>query len=275
MLNYVVAAEHAIDAVLGRRPVSVGLVCESHRILVRDTASDGADAGRLRSVPVVIGPPGCAVADARFVPPPADDRLDSGLRAWADWMGQAHDLPVVVLAALAHYQFETLHPFNDGNGRLGRLVVLLQLLASGELRHPLLDLSAWLEPRRRSYQDALFDVSRSGAWSPWVTFFARAVCAQATRTVTRIEELQVEASRIRETLRSHRVQGVALAIAEDLLAQPVVSATWAARVYEVSYPSANSAMARLEGLGILREVTGRRYARVFHAPDLLAILERP
>lgn len=274
VLNYVRAAEHAIDALRAGRPISLGLLCEAHRLLVAGTAADGPDAGRIRTTPVVIGPPGCAVAEARFVPAPPDDRLHGGMRAWEAWLSRPRDLPVLVQAAMAHYQLEALHPFNDGNGRLGRLAVLLGLLASGELRHPLLDISAWLEPRRRAYHDHLFELSRSGEWGPWVAFFAGAVGAQATRTVARIDELLAEATRIREMIRAQRVRGVALDIAEDLLAQPIVGPTWAAKTHGVSYPSANAAMARLVEVGILVEITGRRYGRLFAAPELLAILER-
>lgn len=272
--NYVVAAEHGIDAVMQGRQLGVGLLREVHQLLVRGTRSDGPDAGRVRSTQVFIGPQGGLVDDARFVPPPPDDRLQSGVRAWEQWVATRRDLPVVAQAAMAHYQFETLHPFHVGNGRIGRLVIVLQLLESGELRQPLLEVSPWFEARRRDYQDHLFQVSRTGLWDPWVRFFSEAIRAQATRTSQRIDELLRHQAMVRDLLRSSGVRGVALEIAEGLIGSPVVTPTWAARTYGVTYPAANAAIKRLLGLNLLTEVTGRSYARLFTSSEVMAILER-
>lgn len=274
ILNYVRAAEHAFAAVADRR-LNIGLLFDLHRILMRGTHADGADAGDVRSHQVVIGPPGTRVADARFVPPPPGPDLGAALRAWVDWVNADHTaLAPVVQAALAHYQFETLHPFNDGNGRIGRLLIVVQLLQDGIVREPLLTVSPWFEARRRDYQDALQHLSQSGEWDSWVAFFAEAIRAQAEQTAAKVDELLAFQAHTRAIARDHRMRGVALEIAEGLVGRPIVTPSWAARHYEVSYPAANSAIERLVGVGLLRETTGGRYARSFACDDVIRILER-
>lgn len=272
VLNYVVAAEHAIDSFRNRDRLSISLLAEAHETLVRGTSSDGPDAGRLRTTQVLIGPTGCTVDEARFIPPPADDRLKSGADQWEVWVNTPHDLPAVVQAALAHYQFETLHPFHDGNGRIGRLGILLHFMHLGELREPLLEVSPWFEARRVEYQDHLLQVSCTGSWDPWVKFFARGITAQAVRTVQRIDDLLTYQRKTKEQLRAANVRGVAMDMAEQLIGVPYLTPTWAAKEHHVTYVAANSAIARLTGLGLLREVSGRTHSRMFSAPEVLKIL---
>lgn len=173
------------------------------------------------------------------------------------------DIPLLVKVALGHYQFETLHPFSDGNGRIGRLVITLQLIQAGALSHPILNLSPWLEPRRSEYVDHLRALSMSGDYNPWVAFFARAVEAQARAASATIKALLDVRELFLEHLRTAGAKGVVLELAGDLIGYPRISASRAAKVYGVSYPSANNAIARLVKLGILREVTGSTYGRIF------------
>lgn len=272
ILNYAEMAENAID-MMPERPVTVGLLSALHALLVHGTKSDGADAGRIRQTQVLIGPEGCPVEEARFVPAPPGDILEGGFREWADWLERPRSLPIVVQAALAHYQFETLHPFHDGNGRLGRLVIVLQFMRTGHLRDGLLTVSPWLESRRRQYQEALLGVSTHGDWDGWVRLFAQAIAAESHVTVQRVEGLLARQQEIRILIHDAPLRGVAGRIAEDLIGQPVVTSTYAAKRYGVTYPAANNAVAKLVKLGVLHEVTGRAYHRVFLAPDLISILE--
>lgn len=274
VLNYVRAAEHAYVAVADR-PLTLQLVLELHQLLVAGTRSDGRDAGKVRSHQVVIGAASGRVRDARFVPPPPGPDLEAGLRAWVDWVNAPHPAqPPVVAAALAHYQFETLHPFNDGNGRIGRLAIVLHLMLSGALREPLLTVSPWFEARRIDYQDELQRVSETGDWDRWVTFFATGLRDQAVDTTRKIDELVAVHDRAKELCRTNNVRGTALDVAEGLIARPIITPTWVQRHHGVSYPAANNAVARLEQLGLLRETTGGSYGRVFAADDVLRILER-
>lgn len=211
--------------------------------------------------------------EARFVPPPPGDQLQAGLEAWEAWINADDDFPLIVKMALGHYQFETLHPFNDGNGRLGRLVCVLQLAARGELRVPVLNLSPWLEVRRREYQDHLLEISKTGKFDPWIRFFSEAVRAQAVLAVDRIDALLDWKEHALGRLREANIRGVAARIVEDLIGYPMITPMSASRMYSVSYPAANTAIRRLENLGILQERTGRRYARVFAAKDVLRIID--
>lgn len=272
VVNYVRAAESAYQWIKDR-PITIGLLRELQKILVEGTPGDTSEAGRVRTIQVFIGLDRGRVEEARFVPPPPGDQLAAGLQAWERWIYEARDIPVIVRVALAHYQFETLHPFHDGNGRLGRLVCVLQLVAYGELRVPVLDLSPWLEQRRREYQDHLLRVSLTGEFDPWVRFFCEAVRHQATQALQRIDKLLDWRDRTLGRLHTTNVRGVAVRIVEDLIGYPMITPSWAAATYRVTYQAANTAIRRLADLGILQERTGRRYARVFAARDVLRIID--
>jgi Fic family protein len=272
VLNYVLAAEYAIKEVKNGRSISASLLTEAQALLMRGTKDEGPETGRLRTTQVLIGAEDCPIVDARFVPPPGDDRLQAGVDDWAAWLRRDRELPVIVQAALAHYQFETLHPFHDGNGRIGRLSVLLQLLQSGVLHEPLLEISPWFETRRRDYQDHLLDVSMTGHWDKWVRFFCTAICDQANDTCIRINRLLDFQSSTRELLKENNIRGVAFNIADELIGQPVLTATWAARRHDVTYPAANAAIGRLVRLGLLQEATGRTYGRIFRSNQVFTLL---
>lgn len=272
ILNYVRAAEHAF-ASIHQRGLSVGLLSELQAILVQGTPSEDKDAGRIRTHQVLIGPHTSPVEEARFVPPPEGDLLESGFREWESWVGRSRIMPSVVQAALAHYQFETLHPYHDGNGRIGRLAIVLQLMLLGELQEPMLTVSPWLEARRQEYQDRLLEVSRTGDFDQWVHFFCTAVRAQSEQTVHKTSDLLSFHERIRRTVRETGITGVAQKIADDLISQPVTTPTHASRLYDVTYPAANKAIARLVEHGILHELTGRSYDRVFGSTEIINIMD--
>lgn len=271
--NYVVAAERGLE-LIQQRPISLNLIAELQRIIVRRTRGDGYDAGRLRERQVYIGENRSGIEQARFVPPPPGDPLVAGVSAWEKWLNADDDVPLLVKAALGHYQFETLHPFSDGNGRLGRLIVTLQMVYAGALRYPILNLSPWLEPRRDEYIGHLAAVSQTGDYDGWVRFFCDGVIVQAGDGVRRIDELLAFRADILQTLRADGARGVALDIAEDLIGYPYITASEAARLHGVTYPPANNAIQRLVALGILREVTGRTYGRLYVCERVLRIIER-
>jgi Fic family protein len=270
VLNYVRVAELALDRIK-ERPISVGMLCELQGLLVGGTSGDTDDAGRVREVQVVVGPRGSRIEDARYVPPPPGDQLRAGLDAWESWL-QDHRANAVVAVAMAHYQFEALHPFTDGNGRIGRLLLVLQLVRDGVLHHGLITISPWLEQRRLEYQDQLLRVSQTGDFDPWIRFMATALRDRADAAGSQVERLLGFEQSMKDLARSYPLRGVAAAIAEDLIGRPVVTPTGASKLYGVSYPAANNAVARLVDAGVLREVTGKRYSRVFVAPEVLAIL---
>jgi Fic family protein len=271
VMNYIQAAEHAYEWI-ANYPISIGFLGNLQKMLVRGTPAEKADAGRVRTIQVCIGGGG-GIEDARFVPAPPGDQLVAGLEAWVDWINRDDDIPLLVKMALGHYQFETLHPFVDGNGRLGRLICVLQLAWRQQLRVPVLNLSPWLERQRKEYQDHLLRCSVTGEFDGWIRFFCQAVIAQSARAVEKINALHEWKERTLADLRAAKVRGVAVTIAGELVGYPVITPTLAASQHNVTYQAANAAIRRLTELGILRERTGRSYARIFAAPEVLAIIE--
>jgi Fic family protein len=272
--NYVRTAEQALSWV-DERPITVASLEHLQKMLVHGTRADTAEAGHVRTTQVFIGAENRRISEARFVPPPPGDLLRDGLQAWQKWINQKHDLHAVGQAALAHYQFEALHPFTDGNGRLGRLVVLLQLITAQELRAPIINLSPWLNDRRDEYQGRLFEVSASGDFSPWVTFFCHALSHHAREAVARVDKLIDLRERLLNEIRAARVRGVGQQLVGDLIGYPMVTARYVSELYGVSYQAANHAVGRLVDLKILRQRTRGRYARIFSCDAVLSLLEEP
>ena len=270
--NYVRAAEHALTT-LETRPISVNMIAELQAMLVKGTRGDSYQAGAVRQTQVWIGSKHCKVTEARFVPPPPGPTLIEGLSAWEKWIHGDTPKALVVRVAAGHYQFETLHPFNDGNGRLGRLIAILQLVEDGALRHPVLYISPYLEARRDEYVAHLSALSETGDFDSWISFFARALRHQADDALERTQRLL----RLREDmvarLRAAGVRGAALPIAESLIGYPFIDVNAAAKVAAVSYQAANTAVARLTDAGILREITGGSYGRLFACWDVMRIIE--
>lgn len=270
--NYIHAAERALELIQAK-PICVTMLCELQELLVKGTRGDNVDRGRLRTGVVYIGERTKGIEASRFVPPP-NTEVPDGMSDWEKWINTADDIALVINLALAHYQFETLHPFSDGNGRLGRLVATLQLVTHEALAFPVLNLSPWLEARKELYKDELLNVSKTGDFDRWIQFFCEAVIAQAADGSQRIEELLAFQARVRAQLDSAKVRGVALKIADDLLGYPVITPSEASKLYEVTYPPANTAIGKLADLGILREVTGGTYGRLFVCDEVIRILER-
>lgn len=276
VLNYIETAETAFGWLASGRHLTPGLYVDLHKHLVRGTRADTEDAGRIRTILVAIGPGGDSLEEARFVPPPPGLDLDAAVRDLFDWI-KADDTEAdpVVKAAMTHYQFETLHPFNDGNGRLGRLLVVLQLMQSDQLSGPLLTVSPWLEARRGEYHDRLSAVSADGDWDGWVGFLASGLEASALDTTTRVDQLLALLEGYRRRLRSADAKGIIRDIAEDLVASPYVTVQGIAQRTGRSFQAASNAVNRLVELDILRERTGKSYSRIFVAHEVVAVLVRP
>jgi Fic family protein len=257
VLNYVDAAERAFAWIDEGRPVTVGLMCELHKVLVRGTAADNEDAGRVRRMLVAIGSRGGSVYEARFVPMPNGPALEAGFQDLVDWMrpdGHPGISPVVA-AAMSHYQFETLHPYNDGNGRLGRLLIVLQLVTDGVLDLGLLSVSPWFEKRREHYQELLSEVSATGDWSAWVTFFAQGLQASANEAADTLRALLDVQAKNQETVRTNGARGVIRDIVDMLTGTPYVTIPMLAASTGKTYQAVSTAVYRLVELKILDELS--------------------
>jgi len=272
--NYVMAAGEGLEMIKSK-PICVSILRSLQEILVEGTRGDSYDAGSLRTAQVYIGERHRGIEASRFVPPPNGDILVEGMSDWEKWINAEDDLPLLVKAALGHYQFETLHPFSDGNGRLGRLVVVLQLVYNGALKYPILNISPWLEERKDEYKDHLLRVSETGNPDPWLQFFFQAVRHQADDAVARIERIVQIRDHMRGQLKQVKARGVVLEIVDDLIAYPVITVSQAAGLHGVTFPPANNAIQKLVELGFLTEVTGSNYNRIFVCREIMTAVESP
>jgi Fic family protein len=187
------------------------------------------------------------------------------------------DLPTVVRAAMAHYQFETLHPFSDGNGRIGRLLVIVQLLRGAVIREPLLVVSPWFEVRRDEYQDALLRLSIDGDWDAWIAFFAEGVAAAAAESQAKVEKLVALQTRLRSRVQDSGKRGKAEQLAADLVGVPYLTVSDVASRYALSAQGATNIVRALVELRILSAesgLRGTRGAQMYSAPDVLNVILR-
>jgi len=269
--NYVVALEHGI-AQLKTLPLCVRIVRELHAKLMTGVRGEQATPGRFRKIQNWIGRPGSTPATATFVPPPPDE-VEPCLAAWEKFLHES-DLPPLIVIALAHYQFEAIHPFLDGNGRVGRLLISLFLIERGILPTPLLYLSAFFEAARRDYYEGLRGVSERGAWHDWLEYFLLGVARMSEDALSR-------AARMNNTLSEwqRRVAGdstnTPLRLVGLLAANPFVTTKGAAEKMQVAFTTAQRAIERLAKLGILTQVSDTKRDRVYCARALLDILEEP
>lgn len=271
VLNYVDAANGAFAA-LARHGVIRGSDLEAaHGTLVRGTGADTDNAGRVRRVQVAIGSVTGAIEDSRFVPMPPGLLLDAAYADLISWLRAEPETDPVVAAAMAHYQFETIHPFNDGNGRIGRLLIVLQLMARGIIREPLLTVSPWFEARRERYQDMLASVSSDGHWEAWIGFFANGVAASAIDVAHRVDRLLAVQNAYTEILRRAGTTGLAREIVSILIGTPVLSAATVRAAFGRSSQASINALRKLVTLGILTAPSDR-YNRKYVAPDVMMAL---
>lgn len=255
------------------RPLSLGMLGELQKTLVHGTPGELSDAGTLRDRIVVIGAPGHGIAKARFVPPPPGDQLRVGVEDLLRWIESPPQVPTVVQAALTHYQFEALHPYSDGNGRLGRLLIIMQILRGALIREPLLVVSPWFEQRRDQYQDALLELSASGDWDAWIAFFAEGVAASAAGSQEKVERLVTLQGELRAIVQAAGKRGVAEQLAADLVGGPFVTRSQVEKRYDLSRQGAWNAINVLVDLGILEiaRLRGPRGMRYFVAPQVVRI----
>ncbi|MDE2871986.1 MAG: Fic family protein [Gemmatimonadota bacterium] len=269
--NYVAAMEHGHRRLRDDFPLSNRLIREIHGVLLSRGRGSTKDPGEFRRSQNWIG--GSRPGNATFVPPPhtAVRSCMGDLELFLH--DEGGDLPTLVRIALAHVQFETIHPFLDGNGRVGRLLVTLLLLHAGVLREPLLYLSLYLKQHRPTYYDLLDQVRTSGDWEAWVAFFLegmRVVADGAVHTTRRLLELFANDRSIIE--QSGRRAGSALRVYAALRERPILSITAAAERAGLSFSGASAGMKVLVDLGVARETTGRRRGRLFVYDRYVAIL---
>lgn len=282
VLNFIRVAEEAFAWNAEGRPWTEGGVAHLQRDLLVGTNSDRDHVG-LRPTQVVIGqrtdvePSMHPIHAARFVPGPPGPDLEARVRDLLIWMTADHgsEIDPVVEAAMVHYTFEALHPFHDGNGRLGRLLIIIQLHRQGVLSEPTLTVSPWFEARRNAYYDSLMAVSTEGAWSPWVGFFADGLAQSARDTCARMTELADVQSDLAEVVRRSSLRSPNARILVDYaVARPTFTVTEAAEHLGMKYQGAHRLIDSLQGLGVLAEYDDRVYNRRYQAPRVIEVLLR-
>ena len=272
--NYVAALELGFS-LLEKLPVSLRLIREVHERLMQDVRGQEQRPGEFRHIPNLIGHRGAIPDTARFVPPPVKE-MHAALHDLERYIGECRDdLPFLIQLALVHYQFEVIHPFMDGNGRVGRLLIALQLRERAYLPQPLLYLSAYFEYHRDAYRDHLLAVSRSGTWTEWIDFFLQGVAEQSTDTVQRSYQLLDLLQRYQSWALSTTRSANLARLVELVLVRPVISISNVEEWLGVTQPGASRLVQQLVDRGILEEVTGRQRNRRFAALEILEILDAP
>lgn len=269
--NYIRAMEHGLKR-LSELPLSLRLLREMHAILMEGVRGDHLAPGEFRRSQNWIGPAGCLLNEAVFVPPPPEE-LMAALGALEKFWHQPSPIPLVVRLALIHYQFEAIHPFLDGNGRIGRLLLTLLLTTGNLLPQPMLYLSAYLERNQEAYYRHLLAVSQAGAWNEWVSFFLRGIVEQSRDAVRRSERLLELWRSWRHQLQTARSSATLLSLVDGLFHRPYLTITQASQSVNVTFRSASLAVRKLEQAGILEELPGRSYGRIFRAKEIQTILE--
>lgn len=268
--NYVAALEYGFGR-LQELPVSLRLIRELHAKLLTGVRGESSAPGEFRSVQNWIGKPGTKIADATYVPPPVAE-MDVALDALEPFLHAESHLPALIRLALIHYQFEAIHPFLDGNGRVGRLLITLLLHTEKLLDQPLLYLSAFFERNRDEYYERLLAVSSRGAWSEWVDYFLRAVHEQAVDAVDRANSLLALRDEYSHRMTAARQSALLLAMIDRLFQAPAVTIAGVARDLGVTYASAKQNVEKLVAAGILEPLSHTRN-KVYMAGEILALIE--
>jgi Fic family protein len=269
--NYVRAMEYGMKR-LDELPLSLRFIRELHGILMEGVRGQHATPSEFRQSQDWVGSAGAFLGEATYVPPPVPE-MQECLNQLEKFLHARTRLPPLVEAALVHYQFEAIHPFLDGNGRIGRLLATLLLCQRNVLSKPLLYLSAFFEKHRLEYYELLLNVSQSSQWRKWIEFFLQAVTEQSNDAVSRSRHLLELLRNYSQLAREKHLPPTAGQLVELIFMKPVLNAKTAQELLKVSYPSAQYALTSLENAGILTEITGRKRAKAYAAKEILKALD--
>ncbi|MGB3265954.1 MAG: Fic family protein [Microcoleus sp.] len=271
VVNYIGAINYGLER-LKSLPVSLRLIREIHKQLMQGVRGAERDPGEFRHTQNWIGAGGCSLADATYVPPPPHEMLQS-LDNLEKFLHSPQPIPTLIKVGLAHAQFETIHPFLDGNGRTGRLLITFLLCEQNILQRPLLYISHYFKKYRSEYYDRLQAVRDSGNWESWLKFFLRGVyevAQEAAATARKIVNLKEEHRQLVLNAMGRR-SGNAIALLESLYFRPIFTVEHVEEITRLSYPNANSLIKALSDIGILEEITGQKRNRAFSYATYLAV----
>ncbi len=272
VLNYVKAMNYGFSRI-GKLPLSLRLVREIHQKLMEGVRGDMLNPGEFRTTQNWIGPPGCTLNDATYVPPPVDE-MNKLLNQLEKFLYTEDPIAPLVKCALIHYQFEAIHPFLDGNGRVGRLLITFYLYQRGFLYYPILYLSDFFERHRDEYYDLLLGVSQSGDWEKWLKYFIRGVAEQSKAAEETGHDILNLQKNYRQLLQKESVPTPVFKLLDMLFVNPMVSLNGISEFLEVTWPTAKASVEQLIKLGILKEISGRKRNRIYCAKELLNIIAK-
>ncbi|MHC4942880.1 MAG: Fic family protein [Planctomycetota bacterium] len=271
--NYVAALHHGLDRLKEGLPISLRLLKEIHGVLLAEGRGSSQTPGEFRRTQNWIG--GTRPGNAAFVPPPADQVMECMGKLELFLHDQPVPTPVLLKAALAHVQFETIHPFLDGNGRLGRLLITLLLCEQEVLKEPMLYLSLYFKMHRGHYYDLLNNVRRTGDWESWLDFFAEAVIQTAKQAVDSAQELHDLSHKDRDKISGlGRPAASSIQIHRALMERPIATSGWLAEKTGITPATINKCLGHLERLGIVRELTAQKRNRLFSYTQYVEIMEQ-
>jgi len=255
--------------VVRKRDLTLSDIRGLHAILFQDVEHQPRNVGQFRQVQNWIGN-SSRIEEARYVPPPPTS-VEPLMRQLLDFVNRKDELPALVRAAMAHYQFEAIHAFEDGNGRIGRALVLAQLYREKAISEPLLNPSAKLERNRREYYDCLLNVSQHGSWGEWIELFCRSIADEADESVGKLHRLEELRESYREKLDSAGFGARLLLLVDHLMGEPAATAKQVAKVFDVTPAAGQRMLEKLESLKIVREITGKSRYRVWLADEYLEV----
>jgi Fic family protein len=269
--NYIKALDYGLSR-LAELPLSLRLIKEIHKHLMQGVRGAHATPGEFRHSQNWIGSPGCTLNTAKFVPPPPDDLMD----CLAKFENFLHDrsLPPLIHIALCHYQFEAIHPFLDGNGRVGRLLIILLMLEQNILPSPLLYLSAFFEATRDEYYRQLYHVSSKGTWNEWLIYFLNGVALQSEDALSRAERINELLNKWKIDVASSNSQ-VPVNIVQRLAMNPYFTTSKIAEDLNIAYSTAQRGIKKLEAAGIIKKTNDNKRNKLYCATTILSILEEP
>ena len=269
--NYVTALDYGLER-LKTLPISLRLIREIHEKLMHGVRGGNLTPGEFRRTQNWIGPAGSTIMTANYVPPPVDE-MNQALGDLEKFIHMGTDVPVLARAAMIHYQFEALHPFLDGNGRVGRLLMALLFTEWNILPQPLLNLSVYFERYRQEYYDHLLAVSQRGDWEVWLRFFLRGVSSQAQDSLVRMQRLEAIRTKYEPLVKSDRNSERMGAVLDFLFARPILSTKQLAENVGMPFKTARQYIEKLAKAGILREVTGNARNQIYRADDIFGAMD--
>jgi Fic family protein len=268
--NYLKSMNYALKNI-EKEPINAELIKEMHKILMRGVRGNELIPGNFRPVQNWIGPKNTKIQDATFVPPPKDE-VERLINELIDYLNKYDETPLLIKCALMHYQFETIHPFCDGNGRIGRALITLYLCKKNKISKPLLYASDYFEKHRREYYEILLNTNKTGNFENWIKFFLEAIKVQSEDALERTIKIQKLREKYQEKTKNHKQAINLLNLVDLLFMNPFIRINQIAKQLKITYPTAKKAVQNLIKLNILKPATDKERNKLFLAHEILDVV---